>query len=123
MFVNTLDLALLSTAVLGFRHGFDYDHVAAITDITSVELSRSRGMRLGLLYVLGHGSMVAVLGAVVVLFQRSLPPRNRRLGRACRRGYLSGFGFVCVGHAAAGQGFLHSSISGRHFNGRRALAA
>jgi high-affinity nickel permease len=75
MFVNTLDLALLSAGVLGFRHGFDYDHVAAITDITSVETSRSRAMRMGLLYVLGHGSMVAVLGAVVVLFQRSLPPR------------------------------------------------
>lgn len=75
MFVNTLDLALLSAGVLGFRHGFDYDHVAAITDITSVETSRTRAMRMGLLYVLGHGSMVAVLGAAVVLFQRSLPPR------------------------------------------------
>ena len=37
---STLDLALLSAAVLGFRHGFDYDHIAAITDITSVESNR-----------------------------------------------------------------------------------
>jgi len=26
---TNLQLALLSAAVLGFRHGFDYDHIAA----------------------------------------------------------------------------------------------
>ncbi|HXW55844.1 MAG TPA: hypothetical protein VEJ67_08865 [Candidatus Cybelea sp.] len=72
---NTLDLALLSAAVLGFRHGFDYDHIAAITDITSLETSPAGGMRMGLLYVLGHAATVAVLGAVVIGFQRSLPAR------------------------------------------------
>jgi high-affinity nickel permease len=74
MFSSALNLALLSAGVLGFRHGFDYDHIAAISDITSVEPSRKRAMRMGLLYVLGHASMVAVLGGVVILFQRSLPP-------------------------------------------------
>lgn len=72
---KTLELALLSAAVLGFRHGFDYDHIAAITDITSLEPSRARGMRMGLLYVLGHAATVAVLGAAVIAFQRSLPAR------------------------------------------------
>jgi hypothetical protein len=72
---TTLDLALLSAAVLGFRHGFDYDHIAAITDITSVEPSRRRAMKMGLVYVFGHASTVAVLGAVVIFFQRSLPAR------------------------------------------------
>lgn len=72
---KTLELALLSAAVLGFRHGFDYDHIAAITDITSLEPSRGRGMRMGLLYVLGHAATVAVLGAAVIGFQRSLPAR------------------------------------------------
>lgn len=73
--VKTLELALLSAAVLGFRHGFDYDHIAAITDITSLEPSPQRGMRMGLMYVLGHAATVAVLGAVVIGFQRSLPAR------------------------------------------------
>jgi hypothetical protein len=27
--MNPLNLALLSAGVLGFRHGFDYDHIAA----------------------------------------------------------------------------------------------
>jgi hypothetical protein len=70
---SALNLALFSAAVLGFRHGFDYDHIAAISDITSVETDRKRAMRMGLLYVLGHAAMVAVLGGVVIFFQRSLP--------------------------------------------------
>jgi len=70
---NSLQLALLSAAILGFRHGFDYDHIAAITDITSVQTDRWRGMRLGLLYALGHAVTVAVLGSAVIVFQLSLP--------------------------------------------------
>lgn len=71
--LNSLQLALLSAAILGFRHGFDYDHIAAISDITSVQANRWRGMRLGLLYALGHAAMVAVLGSAVIIFQLSLP--------------------------------------------------
>jgi cytochrome c biogenesis protein CcdA len=70
---NSLQLALLSAAILGFRHGFDYDHIAAISDITSVQTDRWRGMRLGLLYALGHAAMVAALGSAVIIFQLSLP--------------------------------------------------
>ncbi len=73
MHPTTLTLALVSAGVLGFRHGFDYDHIAAISDITSVESSRRRAMRMGLVYVLGHATMVSLLAAVVILFQRSLP--------------------------------------------------
>jgi len=39
-----LRLALLSAAVLGFRHGLDYDHIAAITDISSVQSKASDAM-------------------------------------------------------------------------------
>lgn len=72
---TSLRLALLSAAILGVRHGFDYDHIAAISDITSVQNSRSRAMRLGLLYALGHAATVAVLGSAVIFFQLSLPRR------------------------------------------------
>src|ERR1039457_6147632 len=70
---NSLQLALLSAAILGFRHGFDYDHIAAISDITSVQTSRWRGMRLGLLYAVGHAATVTALGSAVIVFQLSLP--------------------------------------------------
>lgn len=71
---KTLELALLTAAVLGFRHGFDYDHIAAISDITNVEADRKRAMHMGLLYVLGHAATVAALGSIVIFFQTSLPP-------------------------------------------------
>src|SRR5262245_43532589 len=77
--VASLQLALLSAAFLGFRHGFDYDHIAAISDITSVQTTGKKAMRLGLLYALGHAATVAVLGSLVMLFQLSLPPSIDRI--------------------------------------------
>jgi hypothetical protein len=65
--------ALTSSALLGFRHGFDYDHIAAIGDITSVQRTPREAMRLGLLYALGHAATVAALGGAVILFQKNLP--------------------------------------------------
>jgi high-affinity nickel permease len=70
---GNLRLALLSAAVLGFRHGLDYDHIAAITDISSVQARARDAMRYGLLYVSGHASTVAVLGGLAVAFRVSLP--------------------------------------------------
>lgn len=67
---------LLLAAVLGFRHGFDYDHVAAITDISSVQSKARDAMRYGLLYVAGHATTVAVLGTVAVAFRMALPPAS-----------------------------------------------
>ncbi len=73
-----LQLALLSAAVLGFRHGLDYDHIAAITDITSVQNHVKDAMRYGLLYVSGHALTVAVLGAAAIGFRVSLPQGSDR---------------------------------------------
>ena len=73
-----LRLALGSAIVLGFRHGLDYDHIAAITDISSVQSRARDAMRYGLLYVLGHATTVAVLGACAVAFRLALPPASDR---------------------------------------------
>ncbi|HTW57497.1 MAG TPA: hypothetical protein VMD99_05185 [Terriglobales bacterium] len=75
---GNLRLALLSAAVLGFRHGLDYDHIAAITDISSVQAKARDAMRYGLLYVSGHATTVAVLGAAAVAFRVSLPAASDR---------------------------------------------
>jgi len=73
-----LRLALLSAAVLGFRHGLDYDHIAAITDISSVQSKARDAMRYGLLYVAGHATTVAVLGSAAVVFRIALPAASDR---------------------------------------------
>jgi len=70
---NPLAVALVSCAVLGLRHGFDYDHLAAITDITSVQRGWRQGMGLGLLYALGHALTVAVLGIAVMFLHLPIP--------------------------------------------------
>jgi high-affinity nickel permease len=77
---TSLQLALTSCALLGLRHGFDYDHLAAITDITSVQRNLREGMRLGLLYALGHALTVAVLGCVVIFLHLSLPAHLDAVG-------------------------------------------
>ena len=77
---STLELALLSCALLGLRHGFDYDHLAAISDITSIQRTWREGMRLGLLYALGHALTVALLGTAVILLHLSLPHNMDAIG-------------------------------------------
>ena len=70
-----LELALVSCALLGLRHGFDYDHLAAISDITAVQRSWRQGMRLGVTYALGHALTVVALGAAVIMLHIPLPAR------------------------------------------------
>ncbi len=71
--MTSLSLVLVSCALLGFRHGFDYDHIAAITDIAGTGSSPARTMRLCLMYALGHATTVAILGGIVIGFQLALP--------------------------------------------------
>ena len=77
---SALELALVSCTLLGLRHGFDYDHLAAITDITSVQRTWREGMRLGLLYALGHAITVAVLGAAIIFLHLGLPHHLDAIG-------------------------------------------
>jgi high-affinity nickel permease len=68
-----LDAALGSCLLLGLRHGFDYDHLAAISDITAVQRDWLSGLRLGLTYALGHAFTVAALGIAVLELHVGLP--------------------------------------------------
>jgi cytochrome c biogenesis protein CcdA len=93
-------LSLLSTGLLlGLRHGIDWDHIAAITDIssttTAVEVTQPpagdrkapaglrfrpafghlelRAMWLSLLYAIGHAAVVFVLGVLALSLAAVLP--------------------------------------------------
>lgn len=68
-------LVLLWTALLlGLRHSFDMDHVAAITDICAAESDRRRGLLYSFGYSVGHGLIVLVLGVVAMALGLVLPP-------------------------------------------------
>lgn len=68
----TLGLFLTSLA-LGLRHGIDWDHIAAIVDLTGTADSRRRGFALSLLYALGHASVVFLLGALLIVTGATIP--------------------------------------------------
>jgi high-affinity nickel permease len=68
-----LDAALGSCLLLGLRHGFDYDHLAAISDITAVQRNWWSGLRLGITYALGHACMIAIMGVAVLEMHFELP--------------------------------------------------
>ncbi len=68
------ELALLGASyLLGLRHGFDWDHIAAITDITSSQDNRRHALWYSTLYALGHGMVVIVLGAILILSGFAVP--------------------------------------------------
>ena len=69
-----LGLVLIGTGIgLGIRHGVDWDHIAAISDVTSTHKSKRRALAMGTLYALGHAAVVIVLGFTAIWFGALLP--------------------------------------------------
>ncbi|MCW2665515.1 MAG: hypothetical protein JWN57_477 [Frankiales bacterium] len=75
-------LALAATSfALGARHGLDWDHIAAITDLTAPRDGDGdhphrhgrRGLGLSFWYCLGHGLVLAVFGLLVLTLALELP--------------------------------------------------
>ena len=64
---------LLTAFALGMRHGVDWDHIAAISDLCGTAETRRRGLRLSFLYAIGHAAVVLVLGAVAIMFDAAIP--------------------------------------------------
>lgn len=64
---------LIAVFFAGLRHGFDLDHIAAITDITSSQMERRRAIVLGTVYAIGHAVALVVLGGLAVLAGQRIP--------------------------------------------------
>ena len=64
---------LFSAFLFGFRHGIDWDHIAAITDITSTQQDRRSSMLFGTLYALGHALVVFLFGTLAIVLGEQLP--------------------------------------------------
>jgi high-affinity nickel-transport protein len=64
---------LISAFLFGFRHGIDWDHIAAITDITSSQEDRSTALLFGTIYALGHALVVFLIGTAAILIGQKLP--------------------------------------------------
>lgn len=58
---------------IGIRHGLDGDHVAAIADMVGSEKKRRRQLSLGIMYALGHGSIVFCIGLLSIYVGAKMP--------------------------------------------------
>ena len=73
---TSLELVLLISVLLGLRHATDPDHLAAVTTLIASEQDRSRARKaslMGLLWGLGHGTTLVLVGLPLVLLGRYLP--------------------------------------------------
>jgi cytochrome c biogenesis protein CcdA len=64
---------IVSAFLFGFRHGIDWDHIAAITDITSSQEDRGRALEYGTIYALGHALVVFAIGVLAIVLGAKLP--------------------------------------------------
>jgi len=64
---------LVAALFFGLRHGIDWDHIVAITDIAATQESKRRGLFVGTLYVLGHASVVILLGVGAIALGATVP--------------------------------------------------
>ncbi len=70
----TLVLAAATAFVLGARHGLDWDHLSAVTDLVGAPGQRSRrSVALAFWYCVGHGTVIVLLGTMVGLLGVRLP--------------------------------------------------
>ena len=69
-----IGMALLGTGLgLGLRHGIDWDHIAAISDVAGSQKTRRRSIGMGTLYALGHAAVVVILGLLAIWFGTMFP--------------------------------------------------
>ncbi|CAN5865968.1 hypothetical protein BH18ACT11_BH18ACT11_15870 [soil metagenome] len=67
---------LLISLLLGLRHASDPDHLAAVTTLIASEKERNQARKagtMGLLWGLGHGTALVLLGLPLVLLNQYLP--------------------------------------------------
>jgi len=71
--MSLIGVILVALAVEA-RHGLDWDHLAAITDLAGARGARTgRSLGLALWYCVGHGLVIVLLGAMVGLLGMRLP--------------------------------------------------
>jgi high-affinity nickel-transport protein len=83
--------------LLGCRHGLDWDHISAITDLTTQSSTGGRrDLRLAFWYCVGHGLVIALLGAMVGILGLHLPGGIDRIFESVVGGTLVLLGAVVL---------------------------
>jgi len=76
---NKIVTALFAIILLGFflgmRHATDPDHVVAVTTIVSRERTMLHATLIGAFWGVGHTITILLVGAAIILFKLTIPPR------------------------------------------------
>ena len=72
--LTALTIVLIGFA-LGMRHATDPDHVVAVTTIVSKQQNIRQAALIGILWGLGHTLTIFAVGAAIILFKVTIPPR------------------------------------------------
>jgi len=67
-------LLLLTGLILGMRHAFDRDHVAAVTHFISLEPDPLRSAWFGFRWAIGHAVTVLALGSLILILHLKFDP-------------------------------------------------
>ncbi|GAC1438570.1 MAG: DNA repair protein [Chloroflexota bacterium] len=87
----------LTALVLGARHGLDWDHLAAMTDLVGAPGQRARrSLGLAFWYCAGHGLVIILLGAMVGLVGVHLPAGIDRIFEVIVGGTLVFLGLLVL---------------------------
>src|SRR5881296_3055814 len=104
---NLLALAGLGL-LLGFRHAFEPDHLAAVSTLATRQGRLLDACRLGLAWALGHTASVGVVVGAIVLFGLRLPDRLWPAADILVALLLIGLGGTVILRYARGRWHLHS---------------
>lgn len=77
--MDSQQILLLATGlVLGMRHAFDRDHVAAVTHFISLEPDPPTSAWFGFRWAMGHSLTVLVLGSLILMLHLKFDPAFQR---------------------------------------------
>src|SRR6266702_3369504 len=103
---NLLALAGLGL-LLGFRHAFEPDHLAAVSTLATRQGRLLDASRLGLAWALGHTASVGVVVGAIILFGLRLPDRLWPVADLLVALLLIGLGGTVILRYARGRWHLH----------------
>jgi high-affinity nickel-transport protein len=120
-----LRVGLVVTATgLGFRHGIDWDHLAAITDLTAAQDTPRRAFGYASCYFVGHGAVIGALGAAAIVAGEHVPTSVDRVMERVVGLTLCALGvYVLVALARGGRDFRMRSRWMLVFSAVRRLVA
>ena len=106
--------------LLGLRHAFEPDHLAAVSTLATRPAARLWGAaRLGLVWGLGHTVTVGVFALLIIVLGVQIPPRFWPTAELLVAGLLVVLGVMVIWRYARGRWHLHAHThpaSSPHFH-------